>query len=234
MFLMRGKQEKQDLAKANIMEIASKHSSDLELLWETFLKWYDSGVCSGALCERCKKPIPKKDNKNKIDYSGCRFCRLEFAQLNKLNKRVLERALSVKENAIKLLQNIKFQGEINNSITFTEKIGRCLIASFKEHIGELLFPENPSIGVHLLDGSSKGSFSSTSVFLQKSQKNITTVIAMSIVGLPGGYFLLDQVHPILHEWIPEKIKKQMGLIQKDIQECFSFPNCHGKYKLIFS
>jgi len=224
---MRGGDVKKDIAKANIMEIASKHNSDLELLLETFMNWYDSGICKGIVCEKCNRPIPKKD------YDGCRFCRSNFAQQNKLNKRALERVLATKNQVLKLLKNFTNQEKKKSNIPITEKIGRGLIASFKEHIGELLFPENPSIGVHLLDGGEKGSFNSTSTFLQKSQKNITTIIAMSITNLPNGYYILDQVHPILSEWIPEKIMQKFGVIKKDIQECLIYPNCNGKYRYFF-
>lgn len=136
----------------------------------------------------------------------------------------------IKSKVQQFLKQFPSKEKKDPSITFTEKIAKCLISSFPELIGELLLPENPSIGVHLLNGGEKGSFSTTSTFLQKSQKSINFLIAMSITTLSNGYVILDQVHPLLTEWIPVSIMKKFDSSKKEIQECITLSNCNGKYK----
>lgn len=211
------------MVKENIMKKASKHNSDLELLFETFIEWFQSGNSQGSKCAKCSRSISKADE-------GCRFCRVIFAQKKNLNSKSMDGILKIKSKVQQLLQRFPSKEKKDTSIAFTEKIAKCLISSFPELIGELLLPENPSIGVHLLHGGEKGSFSPTSTFLQKSQKNLNFLIAMSLTTLPNGYVILDQVHPLLNEWIPESIMKKFDASTKQIQECIKLSNCNGKYK----
>ena len=213
------------MVKENIMKKASKHNSDLELLWETFIQWFESGNSQGPKCAKCSQSIYKAEE-------GCQFCRVIFAQKKNLNIKSMDGILKSKSKVQQLLHKYPSKAKKDPSITFTEKIAKCLISSFPELIGELLLPENPSIGVHLLNGGEKGSFSSTSTFLQKSQKNLNFLIAMSITTLPNGYVILDQVHPLLTEWIPDAIMKKFDSSKKEIQECVTFSKCNGKYKYI--
>lgn len=121
------------------------------------------------------------------------------------------------------------KGKISFNIPFTEIIGRCLIASFKEQIGEIILPENPSVGVHLLNNGEKALFSLTSVFLQKQQRKVTTLISMSIFQQPSGYLILDHVHPINPNWIPDKLLTIIKQNQKEIQECIVYKNVNSCY-----
>ena len=217
------------MIKENIMKKASKHNSDLELLYETFTQWFQSGNSQGPKCTKCSRPILKTKTEE-----GCRFCRVIFAQKQNLNNKSMDGILKIKNKVQQLLKRFPSKEKKDPSITFTEKIAKCLINSFPELIGELILPENPSIGVHLLNGGEKGSFSPTSTFLQKSQKNLNFLIAMSLTNLRNGYVVLDHVHPILTEWIPESIMKKFESTKKEIQQCVTFPNYNGKYKYFFN
>ena len=96
-------------------------------------------------------------------------------------------------------------------------------------------PENPDAGVYLLDTGGKGSFSKTSVFAQKQQKgDIREVIAMNITQTPSGNLILDQIHPIISQWVPEKIMRSLEKAKKDFKECLVYNNINGKYRFLFN
>lgn len=68
------------------MKKASKHNSDLELLFETYVEWFQSGNSEGPKCAKCFRFISKADE-------GCRFCRVIFAQKKKLNSKSMNEIL---------------------------------------------------------------------------------------------------------------------------------------------
>ena len=213
------------------MEIASKYNSDIELLNDMYINWFDAGKTSDPICVRCGKTLPpyvlKKDQ-------GCRLCRVKFSNENRLNNKIMETILNSKDQVMQIIKRTPNNIQRNPDITLTEIIGRCLISSFREQMGELLLPENPDAGVHLLDNGGKAVFSSTSAFAQKQQTSYSEVISMKITQISKGYMILDQVHPILSEWIPEKYMKSLVSLKKDMQECLVCPNLNIRYRYILS
>ena len=214
--------------KEKIMELASSYNSDIEFLLEIYSQWFNSGRTIDYMCMPCNSKVPSYlCHKN----NGCNVCRTKFSNQNHLNKIIMETILNTKETVLKTISNQPQQNPMKN-LPLTEIIGRCLILSFQEQMGELLLPENPDAGLHLLDNGSKGSFSTTSVFAQKQQKQFTEVIAMKITQITNGSIIVDQVHPLAQSWIPEKYLKKLTESSKDMQECFSYPNLSVRYRFI--
>lgn len=214
--------------KEKIMELASNHNSDIEFLLQIYLKWFNSGRTTDYMCVSCHSKVPSYlCHKN----NGCKACRTKFSNDNRLNNKIMETILNTNETVVKTISNKPQQNPMKN-LPLTEIIGRCLIVSFQEQMGELLLPENPDAGLHLLDNGSKGSFSTTSVFAQKQQKQFTEVIAMKITQITNGSIIVDQVHPLAQSWIPEKYLKKLTEASKDMQECLSYPNLSVRYRFI--
>ena len=176
----------------------------------------------------CNSKVPSYlCNKN----NGCKACRKKFSNENNLNNIIMETILNTKETVLKTMSNKPQQNPMNN-LPLTEIIGRCLILSFQEQMGKLLLPENPDADLQLLDNGSKGSFSGTSVFAQKQQKQFKEVIAMKITQMPNGYIIVDQIHPLAQSWIPKKYLKKLTEESMDMQECLSYPNLSLRYRYI--
>lgn len=207
------------------MEKAFEYDSDIELLWQTFIDWYNSGKSSNkSSCDKCQKPVNFK-----AIIVGCRTCRMKFCHENQINKKTMEMVFHTKEKVLKLIKNYPKQALENKALSFSEIIGRCLASSFKEQIGELILPGNPAAGVHLIYNNTKGIFSETSTFLQKIQKNVHTVVCMSIQQSKNELVILDLVHPIDSSWIPAKFLMQHQSSRKEINEVFSFKNLSVRF-----
>lgn len=219
------------------MELVSAYHSDLEFLLDMYLKWFNSGSnVYGNFCSFCNSKVYMA-NKNK----GCKRCRTNFSNNNRLNNKILENILIVKENVFQIISKsslFKNQNPINclYNVPLTEVIGRSLISSFPEQVAEFLLPENPDAGLHLLNNGTKGSLSTTSAFAQRQQTNIREIIAMKITeitqdkhGEKNTFTILDQVHPMDRNWFPAKHLLNLIYKSKNMIECLVYPNISGRY-----
>lgn len=198
---------------------------------DIYIKWFNFGKTTDNICETCKMKVPSVLlTKNK----GCKSCRTEFSNKNRLNNKIMEIILKTKENVLEIILSEKFLQENKEKklLPLSEMIGRCLISSFKDQIGQLLLPEYPDTGLILLDSGLKGSFSTTSVFSQKQQKSFSQVISMKITQIPNGSIIVDQVHPLLAQWIPLKYMQKLKETFKKIEECLVYTGLSGRYRSI--
>lgn len=222
-FLGGSKKDAREATKQRVASAASEHESDLLFLRGIYHQWVRAGT-----------------EENSSTDSKMSRLRPRYANKHSLNNKILEIVHQTKKQVIKILKNMKMETQLTplsepDNSSQIEIIGRCLALSFKEQICEMLLPNNPDAGAHLLDGVSKGIFSSTSAIshrirTQPAKNDSRFVVAMSITRIPSGLIIIDQVHPLKMEWLPTDIQTKISHSSLEIVECFSRPNLSDRFR----
>lgn len=193
--------ELRDEAKKRVASEASEEISDLLFLQKVFHNW------------------------SKL--TGGKKGRIKYALENGLNSKVLEMVLGTVKQVLPVVQRKPFKKTSLEVFPEVEVVGRCLVSSFKDQIGEMLIPKNPDAGVHLITSNSKGTLSSSSSLAQNSDLT-RFFIAMSVTQLPS-ILIVDQAHPIQLEWLSDDLCSMLETVSLNIVECYTRKNLNIRF-----
>eukprot|EP01122_Echinamoeba_exundans_P000205 TRINITY_DN10180_c0_g1_i1.p1 TRINITY_DN10180_c0_g1~~TRINITY_DN10180_c0_g1_i1.p1 ORF type:complete len:914 (+),score=96.79 TRINITY_DN10180_c0_g1_i1:460-3201(+) len=209
---------------------SAQFQSDLFFQRSVFRDWVSAGATdpstNGCQTCKCKPPAASKGQ-------GCRSCRVKHSVEHGLNNKILEIAKADSDQVMKTMAKVPSPSSPSNNED--EAIGRSLAHAFPEQIAELLLRSDPDAGAFLLASSMKGFLSSTSAVTQAAARDVNhqnsdLMLAMTITRLPSGRIVMDQMHLVQLEWLPQKWADHVKEMKKELQICFERHNLHRRYR----
>ncbi|CAF3984056.1 unnamed protein product [Adineta steineri] len=189
-FLVGNTDEERDTIRTRVTNNAKEYESDLLYFASTYNKWRNIGILdpTARMCPTCHKSC----NKGNI----CRPCRAAYSTTHLLNNKILNIVENVSNASIKTIEKSSWQlnprsvSEANES----DIIGINLYKHFPEHYGYLLKTQVPTASARMCATHIDARIIETSALIQRPVSN-SYFIAMSIIKLPRGGYLLERLHP---------------------------------------
>ncbi|CAF2761381.1 unnamed protein product [Rotaria sp. Silwood2] len=191
LFLVGGlTDEEKQIVQNRIADGAKKHDSDLFHFVSIYKNWHIAGALDPVTrtCLTCRKSW-------KMEYS-CRECRAAHSMSLLLNNKILNIVENVSNDLIETINDSRWQlnPESLSNINESDIIGSNLYKYFPNQYGIFRRTCKTIENAHMVEKGFNAHISDTSIFAHRQTDN-PHFIAMSLVKLSSGRYLIDRLHP---------------------------------------
>ncbi|CAF3598550.1 unnamed protein product [Rotaria sp. Silwood1] len=182
--------EEKQFVQNRIVDGAKKHDSDLLHFVSIYKNWHIAGALDPIkrTCLTCRKTW-------KMEYS-CRECRAAHSRSVLLNNKILNIVENVYHDLIETINGSRWQlnPESLSNANESDIIGSNLYKYFSNQYGIFRRTNKTKLNAHMVEKGFDAGISDTSIFAHRATTN-PHFIAMSLVKLSSGRYLVDRLHP---------------------------------------